>query len=79
MEKITESNKATQRFRVMRHLKDYGGITQIEALREYGIMRLASRSSELKKRGEPIYKVMRQGVNRYGETYRYAEYYLKAE
>ena len=47
----TTVNKGTQRFQIMRHLKENGTITQLEALREYGIMRLASRISELKKRG----------------------------
>ncbi len=33
----------TQCQRILRHLKDYGSITSVEAMREYGIMRLASR------------------------------------
>ena len=77
MEKVTVHQKSTQRIQIMRHLKENGTITQLEALREYGIMRLASRISELKKRGEPISKVMRSATNRYGETVRYAEYSLK--
>lgn len=77
-EEITKADRATQRMRIMRHLKAGKSITQLEALRDYGIMRLASRISELKKRGEPILKTTREGVNKYGETYRYAEYYLKA-
>ena len=40
-------------------------------------MRLASRISELKKRGEPIERTMRVAQNKYGETVRYAEYSLK--
>lgn len=36
---------------ILRHLRDYGSITSLEAMQEYGIMRLASRISDLKKIG----------------------------
>lgn len=75
-EKMTKASKATQRVRIMRHLKAGKSLTSIQALNEYGIARLAARISELRKRGEPIVKTTRQGVNKYGETYRYAEYSL---
>ena len=39
----------TQSERILRHLTDYGSITQGEALQEYGIMRLASRVNDLRK------------------------------
>ena len=39
----------TQSERIRRHLSDFGTITSLEAMQEYGIMRLASRISELKK------------------------------
>lgn len=38
----------------MRHLRDYGSITPLDAMREYGIMRLASRISDLRKGGVNI-------------------------
>lgn len=34
---------------VLRHLRDYGAISPLEAMAEYGIMRLASRIADLKK------------------------------
>lgn len=40
-------------------------------------MRLASRISELKKRGEKIGVKTEKGVNRYGEETHWAVYYLK--
>ena len=46
----------TQKDRIYRHLMDYGTINPMEALDEYGIMRLASRISDLKKDGIPIKK-----------------------
>lgn len=64
----------TQCERVLRHMKDYGSITSAEAMTEYGIMRLASRISDLKKLGFPIKKEMVSGKNRYGEPTSYARY-----
>lgn len=64
----------TQCERVLRHMKDYGSITSAEAMTEYGIMRLASRISDLKKLGFPIRKEMVSGKNRYGEPTSYARY-----
>lgn len=44
----------TQNEKILHHLETYGSITPLEALEEYGIMRLASRISDLKKEGAPI-------------------------
>ena len=40
------------------YLKENGSITQMKALRELGIMRLASRISDLRRQGVPISKEM---------------------
>lgn len=66
----------TQCERIMRHLEDYGSITPHDAMKEYGIMRLASRISELRKDGVPIEGVMERGKNRYGETTYWKRYSL---
>nr|DAP68429.1 MAG TPA: helix-turn-helix domain protein [Caudoviricetes sp.] len=63
---------------IQRHLEDYGSITSLEAMQEYGIMRLASRISDLKKLGFPIRKEMVSGKNRYGEPTSYAQYSIVA-
>ena len=60
--------------RILRHLRDHGSITSLEAMQEYGIMRLASRISDLKKSGVPIRREMVSGKNRYGESMSYARY-----
>lgn len=65
-----------QRDRILRHLKDHGSLTTLEALSEYGIMRCASRIDELRKDGWPIQTVPQQGYNRYGEKTTYAKYVL---
>ena len=58
--------KITQCDRILRHLKDYGSITSLEAVNEYGIMRLASRINDLRAQGIAIVSEVRTGKNRYG-------------
>ena len=72
----TYNSNPTQCDKIVRHLIDYGSITPLEALQEYGIMRLASRISELNKRGMHIVKTMEKAKNRYGEGVHYAKYAL---
>lgn len=70
--------KATQADKILRHLQEFGSINPLEALSEYGVMRLASRISDLKKVGYPISKKMAKGFNRHGEVVTYAVYTLEA-
>lgn len=67
----------TQTEKIMNHLQVCGTITAGEALTEYGIMRLASRISDLKKSGVPIRKRMVKAKNRFGDSVAYAEYSLE--
>lgn len=67
----------TQCEKVLRHLEDNGSITSLTAMQEYGIMRLASRISDLKQMGIPIEKEMVSGKNRYGEPTSYARYSIR--
>ena len=53
--------KITQCERILRHMKDYGSITSLEAVNEYGIMRLASRINDLKAQGIAIVSEVRTG------------------
>ena len=46
--------KLTQNQMILMHLQDYGSITSIEAMQQYGIMRLASRINDLKREGYNI-------------------------
>lgn len=64
----------TQCEKILRHMEDFGSITSLEAMQEYGIMRLASRISDLKQMGVPVRKEMVSGKNRYGEPTAYARY-----
>lgn len=70
-------DKLTQKERVLRHLQTFGKITPIQALQEYGIMRLASRISDLKKEGYEFKKSYKKHINRFGESTHYAVYELK--
>lgn len=69
----------TQNEKILRHLKRYGTITPMEALQEYGIMRLASRITDLKKAGYRIVTDTVSGYNRFNEKVRYASYSLEKE
>ena len=68
--------KLTQCDRIIRHLNDHGSITSLEAMSEYGIMRLASRINDLKGMGYPILSERVTGKNRYNETTSYSIYRL---
>lgn len=67
----------TQCDRILRHFRDYGSITSLEAMKEYGIMRLASRISDLRRLGYAIKKTTETSKNRYGEPTSYARYSLE--
>lgn len=71
--------KVTQCERVLRHLNDFGSLTSAEAITEYGIYRLASRISDLRKLGFPIESERVKSKNRYGETVSFAKYSLRSE
>jgi hypothetical protein len=66
----------TQTDKVLRHLRVVGPITPIEALREYGIMRLGARVWDLEQQGHTIGRKMVHGVNRFGESTRFCLYWL---
>lgn len=70
-------SKATQTERILDYIDEFGSITQIEALRDLGIMRLASRISDLKKQGYPIRSEIETVKNRYGENCHIKRYGLQ--
>ena len=71
--------KQSQCERILRHLRDYGSISSLEAITEYGCMRLASRISDLKRQGYHISAERGKGENRYGEPTSFAVYRLVEE
>ena len=68
--------KLTQCDRVLRHMKDFGSITSLEAMTEYGIMRLVSRINDLRAQGYAIVSERATGKNRYEEPTSYSVYRL---
>ena len=69
----------TQCEKILRHMEECGEISQLTALEQYGIMRLASRISDLRMRGIPIESETRKSKNRYGEVIHFSVYRLAKE
>lgn len=64
----------TQHEAIRQYINDYGSITPIEAFNDLGITKLATRISEMRKRGEE-FKVERvEHTNRYGQTKKFCRY-----
>lgn len=69
--------KTTQASRVLDYLRENGSITQLEALRDLGVMRLSSRITDLKRIGLHISKKTITVKNRYGDKCRIAKYFME--
>jgi hypothetical protein len=69
--------KISQCDKIVEYMREHGGITQLEAYLDIGCWRLASRISDLKKRGYGIRKEWVTVKNRYGESVPVARYSLK--
>ena len=62
-----QHSKPTQNERILDYIAEHGSITQLEASTELGVMRLASRISDLKRKGYNIISKTETVKNRYGE------------
>ena len=78
MEIVVTSPKTTQKQDILKFLHENGSITPLDALKEFGCMRLAARICELVKEGYPISTEMEISYNRYGAPVRHARYKLVA-
>jgi len=74
----TDETKVSQCEYILKYLELYGSITPLEALREFGCMRLASRIWDLTQKGYRFKVTMTDGVGRLGNKTRYATYRLEA-
>lgn len=72
-------SKTTQAQRVLDYIAEFGSITQFEAMRDLGVMRLASRISDLKKDGYPIQSEVVAVKNRFDENCYIKRYSLGGE
>lgn len=61
-------HKPTQNQRILDYIEKFGSITQFEALQDLGVMRLASRISDLRRLGYPIVSTVVPVKNRFEET-----------
>lgn len=75
---MSEHSKPTQNERVVQYIKDFGSITQLDAIQDLGVMRLASRVSDLRKQGVPIVSKYEKVKNRYGEETQIKRYSISA-
>jgi hypothetical protein len=69
--------KATQEQRILDYMVRFGGITQLEALRDLGVMRLASRISDLRQKGHDIKSETITVRNRFEEECHVSRYSLR--
>lgn len=72
-----QHSKPTQNQRILEYMAEVGSITQLDALRDLGVMRLASRISDLRKQGYPILSTTDIVKNRYGEACHIKRYRLE--
>lgn len=74
------SQTDTHKSLIRRRLIEGDSISPLEALRDYGCYRLASRISDLRREGLNIAKRMEESVSRVtGKTVRYSRYYIEQQ
>lgn len=66
----------TQKEQIIDYLERNGSITPLQAEKELGIMRLASRIWDITNSGYVVLKRTVRGINRIGKVTKYAQYYL---
>lgn len=66
----------TQKERVKKYMEDFGSITQMDAFRDLGIMRLSARIWDLRADGIGVFAKTEKSRNRYGEIVYYNRYSL---
>lgn len=69
-------SKPNQNERILAYIKKHGSITQFEAMNQLGVMRLASRVSDMRSKGIPIASRLEEIENRFGEKCRIKRYFL---
>ena len=69
----------TQSERIIAYMREFGSISPMEAFRDLGVTKLATRISEMTRDGMSFDKEYVSTKNRYGETVHYMRYRLKEE
>lgn len=68
------ASKVSQCERILQYIADFGSISTLEAFRDLGCARLASRIWDLKKQGHDIVDDWEVQLNRYGDAVRFKRY-----
>ena len=76
---MNANTKPTQSERVKRYMEDFGSITQLDAIRDLGVLRLSARIMELKQSGLPIEGKFEKVQNRYGEDVQIKRYAIAVD
>lgn len=63
--------------RIISYIEQFGSISPLEAFRDLGITKLATRVSEMSRAGIEFEKQYVKGQNRFGETVYYMRYSLR--
>jgi hypothetical protein len=71
--------RKTQKDRIIEYIEKFGSISPVEAFRDLGITKLATRVSEMKKEGVQFKITLEKSKNRCGESVYYARYRLRKE
>ena len=69
--------KLNQKQKVLRHLKEIGAITPVQAFFDYSIMRLAAVIFALKEDGSNIKTTILKSENKFGDKRSYGQYELE--
>ena len=76
-ERKNKRKQPSQLDRILAVLESGGTLTALDALEDFGCSRLASRITDLERKGYPVASRMVTRRNRYGRLCRVAEYYME--
>ena len=84
MDKYINSNSVyvkngNQEQMILEYIKEHGYITTLQAVSDLGILQAPARIWGLKRKGIKIATRKKEVIDRYGDTKRIVEYYLKEE
>ncbi len=64
--------------RIEQYMKDFGGITRMDAMRDLGILNLPARIKDMRESGKLIRSEKIKVKNRYGDAVEFVRYKLEA-
>ena len=63
--------------RIVQYIREFGSISPMEAFRDLGVTKLATRISEMRQAGIEFEQKYEKALNRYGEPVHFMRYSLK--